>query len=518
MSRAERELDPNRSALDRFGYELRKWRKARGLSQDRLGLLVYASGDLIYRIELGERRPKRDLAERCDQALKTDGLFVRLWEAIQQDDARVRASDQDTDKLTDNCAVGNDKPDDTGGSRVSSQGLVLPVAALGGIAMGTEVTADSLTEAGSGEDVIIIPCQTAEGRIILVSVPRRTFLTGGIGAAIAGAAAMSSAGSGGASVFAANLNSIPGDPFERFYKMRRVLRDADNLFGPERVMPLVREQMTFIRQLSNATKGKDRQRLLEVQAQFADLYAWLHQDTGDAGQAQYWLDRALDWSQMAGNAEATAFMLARKSQVAGELNDAADAIGVAEMAIQRAQSPHWRAITVAATYAAHGYALQGDSSSSEREYVRAHEMLREVQPEPDTSYGLFLNAAYIDVQRAHSLTVLGENASAAKAFGRAIDSLPDGYHRDRGIYLVRKALAHTGAEEPEEAATTGMQALSIGAETNSARIISGLARLNRALSKWNSLPRVGEFRRALVDVRLAERVNYPAKGDGELDD
>lgn len=79
MSRPERDLYPDRSALDRFGYELRRWRKARGLSQDRLGTLVHVSGDLIYRIELGQRRPARDLAHRCDQALDTGEALLRLW-------------------------------------------------------------------------------------------------------------------------------------------------------------------------------------------------------------------------------------------------------------------------------------------------------------------------------------------------------------------------------------------------------------------------------------------------------
>jgi hypothetical protein len=101
-------------------------------------------------------------------------------------------------------------------------------------------------------------------------------------------------------------------------------------------------------------------------------------------------------------------------------------------------------------------------------------------------------------------------ANAGKAFGQAIDSLPKGYHRDRGIYLVRKA-AHAGAGEPEQGAETGMQALVIGAETNSARIINGLARLNRTLSRRNTVPRVVEFRHALTDVRFTERTGRPSK-------
>jgi len=519
VSRAERELNPDRSARDRFGYELRKWRKARGLSQDRFGGFVHVSGDLVYRIELGERRASRDFAERCDQVFKADGTFVRLWEEVNEEAERRGGTRPDTDKLTDNCSVGNDKSAHIDTAQLASDRLVLPTAlpprAGLPIAMGTEVTADSLPDEGNVDDLIVIPCQTAEGRIILVSVPRRAFLIGGIGAAVTGVAAASSPGSPGASVLAAQLGAVTGDPLERFYQMRRVLRDADNLFGPERVMPLAHEQIIFLRQLSKGVRGADRQRLLQVQAQFADLYAWLQQDTGNHREAQYWLDRALDWSQMTDHSEGVAFILARKSQVACELNDATDAVDVAEIAIRRAHSRHPRAATVAATYAAHGHALQGDKSASRRQYDQAYELLTKVQPDPDTSYGLFLNAAYVDVQRAHSLAVLGDNALAAEVFGKAIDSLPNGYHRDRGIYFVRKALAHAAAEQPEQAAKTGLQALMIGAETNSSRILNGLARLNRALSRWNTIPPVAEFRRALVDVRLTERTGYPAKEEDE---
>jgi len=94
----------------------------------------------------------------------------------------------------------------------------------------------------------------------------------------------------------------------------------------------------IVRELSKNTRGNDRQRLLQVQAQFADLYAWLNQDTGNHREAQYWLDRALDWSQMAEHPESVAFILARKSQVVGELNDETDAVDVAEMAIRHARA------------------------------------------------------------------------------------------------------------------------------------------------------------------------------------
>jgi tetratricopeptide (TPR) repeat protein len=250
--------------------------------------------------------------------------------------------------------------------------------------------------------------------------------------------------------------------------------------------------------------------LLQVQAQFADLLAWLHQDSGTFGQAQYWLDRALDCSHMAGHAEGIVFILARKSQLAGDMHDANQAVDVAEAAIRHAQPHHMRSASMAATYAAHGHALQGDKAACQRSYDRAYELLAREENDPDTSYGLALNEAYIDVHRAHSLAIVGDYVPAFEAYHHAISALPSNYHRDRGVYLVRKAVAHADAAASErgdvsenayEAASAGIQSLAIGAETNSVRIVTGLVTLTGKLKPWHAVPRVKEFREAMNDLR-----------------
>src|SRR6202046_5303621 len=90
MSRTERVLHPERSALDKFGYELRRRRKARGLSQDALGALVHVSGDAVYRIEIADRRPSRRFAELCDTVLHADGALIELWDKAEDELQRTR--------------------------------------------------------------------------------------------------------------------------------------------------------------------------------------------------------------------------------------------------------------------------------------------------------------------------------------------------------------------------------------------------------------------------------------------
>src|SRR5882672_5595097 len=113
MSRPERELQPNRSASDRFGFELRTWRKARNMTLARLGDAVHVSDDLVRLIETAERRSSRDFAERCDRVLETCGLLVRLWENADDEARRQKIPPVQTDNQaaeTDKFAVGSAGP------------------------------------------------------------------------------------------------------------------------------------------------------------------------------------------------------------------------------------------------------------------------------------------------------------------------------------------------------------------------------------------------------------------------
>lgn len=176
----------------------------------------------------------------------------------------------------------------------------------------------------------------------------------------------------------------------------------------------------------------------------AEKIAWLYQDSGSYRDAQYWLGRALDWSHISADAGTVAFILARKSQLAGQMHDAAEANDVAEAGI-RHDHPRSRSAVVTVTYAAHGHALQGEKTACLRMYDYAREQLDTVDDDPDIWYGRFLDKSYIEIQRAHSLSLLGDYEPAAGAFQNALNNLPVSYYRDRGVYLARKALAHVGA-------------------------------------------------------------------------
>ncbi|UXY27285.1 helix-turn-helix domain-containing protein [Streptomyces sp. HUAS TT20] len=71
-------LDPGASALDYYGFELRRHREAAGLTQKQLGDIINYTGSLVGQIETARKLPTPEFSERADVALGTGGLLSRL--------------------------------------------------------------------------------------------------------------------------------------------------------------------------------------------------------------------------------------------------------------------------------------------------------------------------------------------------------------------------------------------------------------------------------------------------------
>jgi tetratricopeptide (TPR) repeat protein len=356
-----------------------------------------------------------------------------------------------------------------------------------------------------GGDEIVLPCRALDGRIIWVSIARRTFLSGGLGAAALAAITAANPGPSGAPVARLRTAAVAEmNPIETLRQLRRALINADNLLGAGAVLPAVHGQIQVIRQLRGDCRGADRRALLALQAQYAEFAGWLHQDARDFQAAGYWLDRALEWSHAATDHELATYVMARKSQLAGDMRDATSAIDLAGAAGSMARKAS-RLKATAATYGAHGYALAGQRTACLRAIDGAREMAGRLDADPESPWATWLDGAYIDVQRGRCLSALGDHAKAATVFQQAIRDLPPAFRRDRGVYLAREALAHAGAREPEQAAAVGMQAVAIAHDTQSGRVIDELAQVGTGLAPWATLPAVADFQDALTSVLPTER-------------
>jgi tetratricopeptide (TPR) repeat protein len=445
-------------------------RDRRGLSLRQLAALVTYDSSYLGRLERGEQFPSEKVAQACDKELKAEGELIRLWRVA------------DKERRGNGRRAANPRGDE------ANQGVY-----KAGHSHDLDVPpgCHALSEA----DGVAVPCRSADGRIIWVTVPRRTFLFGGVAAA-AGIAASPTSRVGAFRV--PSVGPADPNPVEHLKRMRRVLIDADNLFGPRHIIPTVHDHIRIIQQLRSGRSGADRSALLHLQAEFSEFISWLHQDSGDFSQAQFWLDRALDWSHAVADPEMAAYVMARKSQLAGDMRDPESAIDLADAAIALAP-PRSRLRAAAQTYKAHGLALAHEPRNAEVALDAARTIAADPDNE-DSPWAVWLDEAYIDVQRGRCLSLLGSHQQAAGVFQAAIRGLPPSYHRDRGVYLAREAQAHAGARSPEEAASTAMLALDVAEGTGSGRIVTELATLDAQLEPWAKVPAVADFRAALTSV------------------
>lgn len=470
MGQRPKDLTPFASPHHYLGDKMRTWRKQRRLSLGWLSNSVRYDPSYMARVERGEQRPSPELVAAYDAALGAGGGLVGLHAEI-----------------TRGATVA-----DLVSGHVANRG---PHVAKDPVALAS----DGDTQAPSVEG-LSVPVRTNDGRIIFVSLSRRALLGAlGTGAAVSAAPGLSSATDSPQN--AASPLSSP-NPIEHLEATRRVLIDNDNLFGPHQAIPIARRQISAIKALRTERRGADRKRLLQLHARYAEMCGWLYQDIGDFRSAQNWMREGLEVSHMAGDPDITAFTLARRSQLAGDMRDPA-AVDMAEAA-ENLATPGSRLAGVAATYIAHGYALRGDSLESQRAYDHAHQIREKMDPDPDSTLGIWLDATYIEVQRAHSLAELGEYSGAANGFRVAIQQLSATYHRDRGVYLARESVAHARAGDAEHAVDVGIQALRIGVETGSDRITRELVQLETELGRWRRIPVVADFYDAMNEAVLRQ--------------
>jgi tetratricopeptide (TPR) repeat protein len=284
------------------------------------------------------------------------------------------------------------------------------------------------------------------------------------------------------------------DYLDHFRQLKRVLVDQDVLFGPTTVIPVVQQQIHVIGQLRK-TSGTDTIGLLEMQTHYAEFAGWLHQDSGDFTAAEYWTDRAFQWSMAAGDDAMSSYILNRKAHLSGDIGDGGETVALAAASIRTA--PGGTPIEALANMrAAHGHALLGDHKAAQNAYDMALESTEGPEMDPDLPWAGWFDHSYINVHRARSLSTLGEYRSATEQYAQVLDTLPPHYIRDRTVYTVRAAIAHAGNADVEHAASLGMEALAAGHSTGSGRLAQELRELDEALTPWEDQAAVLEFRDA----------------------
>lgn len=79
MTLHQKDIDPTSGPLAAFGVQLRRSRKAAGISQVELGVVVGYSDTFISYVETARRDPSHKFAVAADAALKTGGTLELMW-------------------------------------------------------------------------------------------------------------------------------------------------------------------------------------------------------------------------------------------------------------------------------------------------------------------------------------------------------------------------------------------------------------------------------------------------------
>lgn len=368
-----------------------------------------------------------------------------------------------------------------------------------GIAV-AEVDTPSETDA---DDCVVVSARTLTGELVLVSVPRRSFVTG-IGAGAIWAAMSKSKvpvrRSLTGKVFAGLFANAQIDHAKHFDSLRMSLIESDNIYGSAQTLPHVVSALDLLDQLKRSKVG-DPEGILRMRALFAETAAWQFQDQRDFVNAQFWAARALQWSHQLADNYYIGLSLVRMSQLACDHGDGAEADELA-VAAQRSAPDDSLFAAASLTFRAHALALDDDLVASARTYDQARLIVERADHDP--RWGMFLDDSYIDAHQAHTFAECGEFVSATHQFADAMSRMQLGFPRDKGVYLARAAVAHMNAGEIEPAAALGLEALQIGVGTRSARILHKVRHLSGMIDGASTQPGVAEFQDAFSTWKAQE--------------
>lgn len=271
----------------------------------------------------------------------------------------------------------------------------------------------------------------------------------------------------------------------------------DRMCGPKESIPLTLGLLAAIEQMAVQAKSDVRQELLRVGARTAEFAGWLYRDVVQPELAMYWLDRAVEWAQAASDFPMQGYVLLKKSQTAWDNRDGLRMLTLAEAV----QDGPWHlpadVQAEAAQQVARGHAMLGaDANTVEPHIGRARDLLDQSSGEAP-SLSPHYDEALFEIQVALTFAFSGFLEKALAVYEQWLS--PEIFaRRDYGYLLAFKAMTIAEIGNPDGAAATGVDALTIATETNSARTHSALIRLAGDLRPHWQRPAVRELRDALL--------------------
>ncbi|MEV7775396.1 XRE family transcriptional regulator [Kitasatospora sp. NPDC086791] len=295
----------------------------------------------------------------------------------------------------------------------------------------------------------------------------------------------------------------------RLSALRDALDEAartDSLLGPRESLPRALAILADIADAAREAHAPLRRELLLLGARAAEFAAWLYRDSGAAAEhTAYWHDRAVEFATMGGDGALHAYVLLRKAQAADDdparMRDLAHAAHAGPWSLPlrpRAEALQQEARALALT------GVRGDPI--DRLLDQAHEAIVAAPPPtgPATCTGPLGDAYTLERLMAQSALCHRESDQAARAveeFRSCLDTATFG-PRDRAFYTAALSGALADANEPDEAARAGLDALAIAAGAGFGRALAELHRTSALLAGHARRPAVRQLHQAVREARI----------------
>lgn len=354
------------------------------------------------------------------------------------------------------------------------------------------------------EPVVMATIQVGE---VTVSVPldRRTLL-GVMGSAGLAATAANSP-SVGSPAPEATVQALRSELY-RFTAMGRTA-------SPDEVSALMIPQIAAIDAMRRSAPDRPRRQLLVLGSRYCEYLGWMRQEAGDIQGAWYWSDRASEWATAADWPDMSAYILARKANMAWYAGDWRQSVDLAGAAARAARTPGVRA--QAMMQEARAYAQAAQPIGVERALYRSRALIpsweRHTEDDPLRSLGRFSvsTAGQVDHIEAWCWTQIGRSDDAIEVYERELDQMdahvakaiarserlePHGTDpgswatydatRRRAEYQAELAIAYARTGAPDRAVEVADEALSRMERVRSASVGHGLRQLVGALGHWQN--------------------------------
>jgi hypothetical protein len=441
-------------AAEVFGLALKELREQAGLSLRELGKRALYDYSRLSRAERGEILIPEAQARALDNALGAGGVLVALRQAASSRTPAVTAPP---------CSV-------------------------------------------TGCEPVILEIRVPGGGSITLRLSRRQFTQ--ILASGALAAAFPAVGSPDDADRTARALEHParidGEVLGYFRRTLDEFYKADKMLGPVRLIGPVLAQIDVLDGLRASARSSSDNQLFRVLAQHAEMAGWLLQDSGDLDAAAAWSRRAGEWAQCAGDANLTAYMLVRQSNIAALARDHAAVVQLASAARSTPGAVDPKLTALALQQQARGHARLGEHREC---FALLDQAAGTLARHPDVTVPgapAYLNnydLRALTEQSAACYQVTGQADRAVAILEDTITGMSPALVRDRGHLTAKLAVALTRTRQPDpaRAASLGLDALAAARQTGSGRILGELRTLDQRLTEqWPDHPSSRSIREALA--------------------